>query len=102
VDRVTRRSFFGLLVGGVAVAAAGRAWLFRVYSFASEPEVIESWDVQGAHLFVPDQWVNFYGMSGGLPKGRAQILSVVGRKLTFAKPISREIGIGDLIFGGVS
>jgi hypothetical protein len=31
-----RRSFLGLLVGGVATAAAVRTWPFRVYSFSTE------------------------------------------------------------------
>jgi len=33
---VDRRSFFHSMVGGVATAAAGRTWPFRVYSFPTE------------------------------------------------------------------
>jgi hypothetical protein len=33
----TRRQFLGLMVGGVAAAAAIRTWPFRVYSFPSQP-----------------------------------------------------------------
>jgi hypothetical protein len=37
---MNRRSFFGLMVGGVATAATVRTFPFRVYSFASKVEPI--------------------------------------------------------------
>ena len=33
---VTRRGFLGMMVGGVAAAAAVRTWPFRVFSFPTE------------------------------------------------------------------
>jgi len=36
---MNRRNFIGMMVGGVAAAAAVRTWPFRVYSFPSEPRI---------------------------------------------------------------
>lgn len=34
-----RRNFLGMIIGGVAAAAATRSWPFRVFSFPSEPKI---------------------------------------------------------------
>lgn len=41
---MNRRGFLGVLVGGVAVAAAARTWPFRVYSFPAVPKVDFGYD----------------------------------------------------------
>lgn len=38
---MNRRGFLGTLIGGVAAGAAVRSWPFRVYSFPSEPKIID-------------------------------------------------------------
>lgn len=52
---ISRRNFFRLSIGGVAAAAAVRAWPYRVYSFPREivvPTRQPVWDEQFLRLWI--------------------------------------------------
>src|SRR6266700_3270980 len=53
-----RRKFFGMMIGGVAAAAAVRTWPFRIYSFPSKPRIdparIDLLDLSHWGLAVPE------------------------------------------------
>ena len=53
---MNRRSFLSTLVGGVAVAAAQRAWPFRVYSFGSEVKPPLALELENVREQIPLIW----------------------------------------------
>lgn len=55
-----RRDFLGVMVGGIAAAAAVRTWPFRVFSFPSEV-VPGAWEPGG--FFVDDVFIESVRLS---------------------------------------
>lgn len=52
-----RRAFLGILVGGVATAAAVRSWPFRVYSFPAKVEVMTTWNLVALEKGLNQGWI---------------------------------------------
>ena len=81
---MNRRGFLGMLVGGVAVAAAAQSFPFRVFSFPTNPLVVPTFE---PHL--AGWWSYRYTMTVTLPPNASGRIRYIDCVPAITEPVLR-------------